>query len=194
MPDRHFLLVQDDVRTDTDFSIDGLAGNGRLDIGCRFLNACLFTSYELRRDVTVHLLFRGEPDPPLHLAFRGKKISGLHPDERSIAGYIKKNIGSFRRRKVSANTGVFINQDALTDVVEKVDATPVMMHEEGDDIDDVTLPDTPLFVLGDHNGLQDADVETLRGAGAIPVSLGSTAYQAQQVASYLNILLDHRGL
>jgi len=190
MPSRQFLLIQDRARTDADFSTGGVANNGRLDIGCRFLNAALFTSYSLRQDVDVHLLLRGPPNPPVHMRFRGEKISGLHPDEASIAGYIKKNLGSFQERMVPANTGVAMDRRDLGQVLDDVDAEPFLLHEDGDDIESIPVPGEPIFILGDNKGVSEDCLEAMEDRDVRTVSLGPDSYQAQQVASYLNIRLD----
>jgi len=47
------------------FSLNDLPGTaGRMDILCRCVNAALFLSHDLRRDVRVYLVLKGEPDPP----------------------------------------------------------------------------------------------------------------------------------
>ncbi len=187
---RSFILIQSNVRTDAEFTINGIANNGRLDIGCRFLNSVLFTSYSLRRDVNAHMIFRGSPDPPLHLKFSGQKISGLHPDERSIAGYIKKNLKSFEHRKTTANTGVMIDRRDLEQLFEDVEGTPVLLHENGDSLKDWEMPEKPVFLLGDHMGVKEEDIRTAESAGSSRLSLGEESYQAQQIASFINIWLD----
>ncbi|MDY6788931.1 MAG: tRNA (pseudouridine(54)-N(1))-methyltransferase TrmY [Candidatus Nanohaloarchaea archaeon] len=190
MSGRSFVLIQHDVRTDAEFSIDGTANNGRLDIGCRFLNSVLFTSYSLRRDVDAHLIFKGPPDPPLHLHFSGKKISGLHPDERSIAGYIKKNLKSFENRSVTANKGVMIDRRNLETLLKDLEGRPVLLHEEGESINSFETPENPVFVLGDHLGIEEEEIDLIESLDCAKMSLGTQSYQAQQVASFLNIWMD----
>ncbi len=188
MPDRAFLLIMDRAPTDGEFSLDSLSNHGRLDVGCRFLNAALFNSYSLRRDVDVHLLLRGEPDPPIHMRFSGEDIKGLHPDVRSIAGYIRTNLRRFVNTGEEANEGVSIDRKELEEILDASDCTSVVLHEDGDEIDD-GLPDSPLFVVGDDKGLQEDDRELLKEK-ARTVAIGPEAYQAHQVASFVNIWCD----
>jgi tRNA (pseudouridine54-N1)-methyltransferase len=191
MPSRSFILIQNETRTDADFTPEGVANNGRLDIGCRFLNAALFTSYSLRRDVDAHLLFNGPPDPPVHLHFHGEKIAGLHPDERSIAGYIKKNMASFQNRKVAANQGVSIDKRGLGELLDDAEKTPVVLsEEEGKDIKEVQMPENPIFVLGDNRGIAEEEMNVLEEQGAKKISVSDESYQAQQVAAFLNVWMD----
>lgn len=189
---REFLLLMNRTRTDSNFSVENLSENGRIDIGCRFINSTLFNSYSLRRDVVTHLLLRGPPKPPLHIEIDGRNVRGLHPDERSIAGYIKKNIKSFEDRNVSANIGVAVRREGLEDFLDSRRAKPVLLHESGDDISDIELPDEPVFILGDHKGVSHEDVEIIDKYDSTKISLGETPYQAQQVSSFLNIFMDRR--
>ncbi len=189
---REFLLLMNRTRTDSNFSVENLSENGRIDIGCRFINSTLFSSYSLRRDVITHLILRGPPKPPLHLEIDGRNVRGLYPDERSIAGYIKKNIRSFEDRNVSANIGVKIKREGLENFLERKKVAPVLLHESGDDISDIELPDEPVFIVGDHRGVSDEDVEIMDKYDSTIISLGETPYQAQQVSSFLNIFMDRR--
>lgn len=188
---REFLILMNLSRTDSDFTVSGSANNGRLDIACRFINSTLFNSYSLRTDVNSHILLRGPPNPPVHMKFVGKRINGLHPGENSIAGYIKKNLGSFERRKVSANMGVEMDRRDFFQVLKDSENVPMMLHEEGEDISEIEFPENPLFIVGDHKGISESDrgkfVEEKLGK---TISLGNTPYQAQQISSFLNIYCD----
>ncbi|MCJ7429221.1 MAG: hypothetical protein MUP66_02410 [Candidatus Nanohaloarchaeota archaeon QJJ-5] len=192
MPMTEFLMLQPRTRSDADFTVDGVQHNGRLDIGCRVIHAALFGSYQLRRDMTVHLLLDGPPDPPVHLTLHGDKIEGLHPDERAIAGYLKKNMKSFEKRKVPANKGVSIDKRGIEEIIEDRGLQPVMLHEEGTDIGTYEPPTDPLFIVGDNKGIPDDRMDQLRSMDADTVTVGPGQYQAQQVVSYLTIWLDRR--
>lgn len=187
-----FLMIQPRTRSDADFSVDGPSHNGRLDIGCRVIHAALFGSYELRRDVTVHLLVDGPPDPPVHMTLHGEKIEGLHPDERAIAGYLKKNMKSFQKRHVPANKGVSMDKRGMSEIIEDRDLQPVVLHEDGEDIETYEQPTNPLFILGDNKGIPDQYLNELATADPDRVSVGPGSYQAQQVVSYLTIWMDRQ--
>jgi len=187
---RDFLIIQDRAPTDGDFNLNSLSNHGRLDISCRFLNATLFTSYDLREDVTVHLIFRGPPDPPVHLMFDGSKITGLHPDHRSIAGYLRTNLKRYANTGEPANEGVSIDDSDIGDVLEEVETTPVLLTEDGDDIGAIALPEHPLFIVGEHKGFSEKDRKTIMGNEPYLLSIGPDSYQAKQVASYLNVHCD----
>ncbi len=191
---RHFLLVLNKARTDHNISITDLTGSGRIDIACRFVNSVLFNSYSLRRDVVVHLLFRGPPlEGSLRLEMDSRNIRGIHPGERSIAGYIKKNLKSYDQRKVPANIGVKVVEQSLDDFVKKFEGRRFVLHEEGDGIGSFSFKDSEdvLFVVGDHKGVpQKLLGELVEGSDLTPISLGKNSYQAQQVSSFINIFLD----
>lgn len=184
---RRFLLVLHGARSDADFSVNDLPGNGRMDIGARFLNAALLTSHGVREDVEAFLVLKGEPQPPLTLKFVGRRLQGMHPDERSIGGFVRTNIRSFEQRTVSANRGVTVKRQGIAEVLDEHDAEPVMLHADGDDMAE-GVPDEPLFVLGDHEGFSEEELAAL--ADARTVSVGPGGYQAQQVAAFLNVWMD----
>ncbi len=190
---REFILLMDQARTDHDFSIKNLSANGRMDIACRFINSTLFNSYKMRDDVKTRLLLRGPPRKSLSLELDGRNLQGLHPGERSIAGYLKKNLKSFEDRKTAANVGVRIEKENLEDVLDRSNGKPVVLHEEGRDISDVELPEHCVFVIGDHKGVSEEDMEKLREYNTVITSLGCESYQAQQVSSFLNIYMDRNG-
>jgi len=187
---REFLIIMNSARTDSNFSVSGTTNNGRLDIACRFINSTLFNSYSLRTDVNSHILLRGPPNPPVHMNFVGERINGLHPGENAIAGYIKKNLGSFERRKVSANMGVQMDRRDLGEIIGDSDSSPVLLHEEGEDISDSELSEDTMFIIGDNKGITEEDMEVIESQGGRKISLGETPYQAQQISSFLNIYMD----
>lgn len=190
MTERSFLVLQSRSRSDGQFNVEGVANNGRLDIGCRCINAALFTSYSLRRDTAVHLIFGGPPEPPVHMAIDGADVTGMHPDERSIAGYLKKNMQSFMDRQVPANIGVGMDRRGPGEVIADHDGDILYLHEDGEDIAELDAPERPLFILGDNRGYTEDQRSVLKDAGARPVSLGGRSYQAQQAVSFCNIWLD----
>ena len=88
-----FAIIGHLARTDGSFSINDLPGSGgRMDVLCRCVNASLFLSHDLRRDVDCYLVLLGPPSGPKTVKFSGAAIRSLSPDERSAAALIKKVI------------------------------------------------------------------------------------------------------
>ena len=73
---------------------DLASGAGRVDVLIRATMAALLTSHGLRNNVVVVLHLMGGPGPPRRIKFDGKIITGIHAEERSIAGIIKKVIAT----------------------------------------------------------------------------------------------------
>ncbi len=68
-----FAIVGHLARTDGDFSLNDLPGAGRMDVLCRCVNASLFLSHDLRRDVDCYLVLLGGPKAAKDRAFPGKR-------------------------------------------------------------------------------------------------------------------------
>ena len=73
---------------------DLASGAGRVDVLIRATMAALLTSHGLRNNVVVVLHLMGGPGPPRRIKFDGSIITGIHAEERSIAGIIKKVIAT----------------------------------------------------------------------------------------------------
>ena len=73
---------------------DLASGAGRVDVLIRATMAALLTSHGLRNNVVVVLHLMGGPGPPRRIKFDGPIITGIHAEERSIAGIIKKVIAT----------------------------------------------------------------------------------------------------
>ena len=73
---------------------DLASGAGRVDVLIRATMAALLTSHGLRNNVVVVLHLMGGPGPPRRIKFDGQIITGIHAEERSIAGIIKKVIAT----------------------------------------------------------------------------------------------------
>ncbi|MCX9015196.1 MAG: tRNA (pseudouridine(54)-N(1))-methyltransferase TrmY, partial [Candidatus Methanoperedens sp.] len=85
-----FIIIGHKAATEP-FSLNDLPGSaGRMDILCRCVNAALFLSHDLRRDVRVYLILKGDPAPPKIIRFDGADVRYLSPDERSAASLIRK--------------------------------------------------------------------------------------------------------
>ena len=80
---RTFVIVGHKAVTTPKFSLNDLPGGaGRMDILARCINASLFLSHDLRRDVDAYVVLLGEPNPPITIRFNGEKVRYLSPDER----------------------------------------------------------------------------------------------------------------
>lgn len=168
-----FAVVGHRARTDGGFSLNDLPGSGgRMDVLCRCVNASLFLSHDLRRDVECCLVLCGEPAGPKTIKFSGELVRSLSPDERSAGALIKKVIdtpcGSDFRE---AAQGVFIRKGGLDRLL--AGHRFAVLDENGADIR--TAPELPdAWLLSDHlnfTGEEEALIRDLPRYSAGPMCL-----------------------
>ena len=76
-------------------NLNDLPGSGgRTDVLARAVNSALFISHGIRKDTQIVLHMMGGGGLPRWILFDGGKLTGVRPDERSIAGQIKAVIKS----------------------------------------------------------------------------------------------------
>jgi tRNA (pseudouridine54-N1)-methyltransferase len=184
-----FAIVGHLARTDGNFSINDLPGSGgRMDILCRCVNASLFLSHDLRRDVDCYLILLGAPSGPKTVKFSGSAVRSLSPDERSAAALIKKVIdvpcGSEFREGAE---GVSIRKGGLERLAQ--DMPLAVLDETGEDIRKApVLPGA--FLLSDHQNFTDAENELVRDCPRY--SVGPKCLHADHTITVLHNELDRR--
>jgi len=184
-----FVIVGHLARTDGNFSINDLPGSGgRMDILCRCVNASLFLSHDLRRDVDCYLVLLGMPSGPKTVKFSGASVRSLSPDERSAASLIKKVLGvpcgsEFRE----GAEGVSIRKGGLERLAQ--DLPLAVLDENGEDIRKApVLPGA--FLLSDHLNFTDAENELVQGCARY--SVGPKCLHADHTITVLHNELDRR--
>jgi tRNA (pseudouridine54-N1)-methyltransferase len=190
---RSFVVVAHKAVT-APFSLNDLPGSaGRMDIVARCINASLFLSHDLRRDVNTFAVLLGEPNPPLTIRFNGEKVRYLSPDERSAASLIRKALekGTPASGEEESTPGVYISKRSFRDVIESLDKV-IYLHEDGEDIRRVALSGDEAFVLSDHQDLTPEEEAVLEKKGARKVSLGRKLYHADHCIVMVNHELDLR--
>ena len=164
------------------FSLNDLPGAaGRMDILCRCVNAALFLSRDIRRDVHVYLVLKGGTQPKL-VRFDGARVRYLSPDERSAASLIKKALEKNAQDFWTESTpGVGIRKGDFADLLAELRKTPHLntvftyLREDGEDVRGKKFEE-PLFVLGDHEGLTEEEEKIIMEneheiASVSPISL-----------------------
>ena len=86
---RRFAIVASQAPASGSFSLNDLPGSGRMDLICRNIGSALLLSHGIRNDAEAIIHLLGGPGKPRRVRFRGIDITGLRPDERSIAGRIR---------------------------------------------------------------------------------------------------------
>ncbi len=195
---REFLIIGHKTLTSGNFSLNDMPGSaGRMDILCRCTSAALFLSHDMRRDVQVHLLLLGEPNPHKIVRFDGESLRYLSPDERSSGSLIKKalekDVGDL---EVKSTPGVWVRHGGLgtllDEFVEK-GRKIVYLREDGEDIRDVVGSlDNAVFIMGDHNGVTEEEEILIMGAGATVVNVGPLSLHSEHCVTLINNELDRK--
>ena len=191
---RRFVVVGHKAVTTPKFSLNDLPGGaGRMDIVARCVNASLFLSHDLRRDVELIAVLLGEPGPPVTVRFSGEKVRYLSPDERSPAALIKKALekGAPPSGEAESTPGVYISKKPFADVIGEA-GNLIYLHEGGEDIRGAQLAGDETFVLSDHQDLTPEEEAVLTQKGARKVSLGKKLYHADHCIVMVNYELDRR--
>ncbi len=184
-----FAIVGHLARTDGNFSINDLPGSGgRMDVLCRCVNAGLFLSHDLRRDVDCYLVLLGPPSGPKTVKFSGASVRSLSPDERSAAALIKKVIdvpcGSEFREVAD---GVSIRKGGLERLISEMPFA--VLDETGEDIRKVKdLPGA--FLLSDHLNFSDTENELVKDCPRY--SVGPKCLHADHTITVLHNERDRR--
>jgi len=184
-----FAIIGHLARTDGSFSLNDLPGSGgRMDVLCRCVNAGLFLSHDLRRDVDCYLVLLGGPSGPKTVKFSGAYVRSLSPDERSAAALIRKVIdvpcGSEFRE---AADGVSIRKGGLERLMQ--DLPFAVLDETGTDIR--KAEDLPgAFLLSDHLNFTEAENELVRDCPRY--SVGPKCLHADHTITVVHNELDRR--
>ncbi|MFQ6089118.1 MAG: hypothetical protein ACE5K0_09490 [Candidatus Methanofastidiosia archaeon] len=131
---REFAVTFHRDLTFEDIDLNQLPKN-RIDSLARIISAAFFLSHKFRRDVILYLIF-----PSFVLRIEGERARHIHPDERSIAGLLKRFLKTKRHRGFSILNLKELN---LRDFV--------VLEENGGDLG----VDCRKFLLGDYLGFPD---------------------------------------
>lgn len=186
---REFLVIGHRAVTAPKFSLNDLPGGaGRMDILCRCVNAALFLSHDLRRDVRIHLLLLGPPAPPAVITFDGALVKYLNPDERSAASLIQK---ALEHGEGESTPGIFVSRHRFEEAI--AGKKLIYLHEAGEDIRNAEVDENAIFVLGDHLGLTQEEEDLLEKNRAKKLSVGPEKYHAEHCIIIVHNELDRRG-
>jgi len=184
-----FAIIGHSARTDGGFSLNDLPGSGgRMDVLCRCVNASLFLSHDLRRDVCCYLVLCGEPAGPKTVQFSGDVLRSLSPDERSAGALIKKALDTVCGNEFrEAAAGVFVRKGGLDRLM--TEHTFALLDEKGQDIRAAgSLPDS--FLLSDHQNFSEQEESQL--AACPRYSVGPRCLHADHTITVVHNELDRR--
>ena len=170
---------------------------GRMDIAIHSLISAFFLSHDIRKDVRMHLVFYGMPDPPKHIEIEYHKDLPLN--KRDVANLLRTILYKYKPGvKNNPIPGCFIEKKSFLDILNelvKEGKEIYILDKNGEDIreTDFNESSTPVFILGDHEGLPKKEIKRLKDI-ANKVSIGPKMYFASQTIAIVNNELDRRGI
>lgn len=191
---RQFVVLGHDAPTTPEFSLDDLAGGaGRLDVLCRCVNSAFFTSHAIRENVRVHLVLQDE----VTVRVEGAEVRRLNPDERSTAALVRTALAARDEAigEIPANPapGIYLVRRGFRGVLDAVEGTVVLLHEDGVPVVDRDPVSDPVFVLSDHRDFtENEETVVAEGAGA-RLSLGPERLHADHAIVVAHNWLDTDG-
>lgn len=173
---RRFFVISNTVDTSKPLSLNSLTGYGRLDVLCRCINAAFFLSNDFRKDVILNIYFRISNKI---LEIWGEEVRGINPDERAIAGVLKRVFNGHSYpgiRFYSSNLEQCLKKQKIIVIDRKGEQSPHVIDEYDS------------FLFGDQVGFQKEIYPLL---SQLPkFSLGSPEYLSSQAITIINYLLD----
>ena len=144
------------------------------------MSATFFLSDSFRKDTTFFVADRNEEQI---IQLEGRHIKGLNPDERAIAGWLRKNLRSESMgfRVLPIKLDEFFRE--FKDIF--------ILDRDGIPFDDLcSLHPGALFVVGSHRGYSTKDKELLRVHDGKLISLGRQEYLSSTILSIIQWKLD----
>jgi tRNA pseudouridine-54 N-methylase len=167
------------------FNINNLAGEGRMDLLCRTFTNVFFLANDFRNNANLYAFFQKES---ILIKFIGSRIKKVLPDERSIAGYLKK-VFRIIMENSSKSTEFEWEYLSLEDIPRKYDHG-FLLDDKGVFIDQVKFQKDYeiFFFLGDHLGLNENEKAFLSNFQCI--SLGNTVLLGSQCITVIYHYID----
>ena len=118
---RFFAIIGHRAPSSGKLNLNDLSGSGRMDVLVRAVNSALFVSHGIRKDSQILVHLQGSEGPDRRILFDGTTLSGVRPDERSIAGQIKSimklpipPVGHFQE----VTQGIFNSGGDISDTID----------------------------------------------------------------------------
>ncbi len=176
---RNFLLLFRELKISKRFSLNSLTQN-RLDVLLRCISSVFFLSNTFRHDTTLFIIGENEHEV---LQLEGSRIKGLNPDERAIAGWLRKNLRS-------EFDGFSILSMELNELLEHF-KNIYILNQHGNFILQSRLNiKGSLFVVGSIGGYFEADMQNLKTFGGKLLSIGSGEYLASSTITNIQWYID----
>lgn len=188
---REFIYYSAKARTSGNFG-DDLMKAGRMDIVCNVIIQAFFISNQMREDVHLHLIFGGQPNPPMHLEFISNKDMPI--SKKDVAGLIKRMLYKCNNKnKTEVFPGCFIEKKSLSGLLKELENNNkkiYVLDSKGENIRKIENLDNCVFVIGDHEGLPKKELKRFKNR----ISVGKPTYFASQIFVIIHNELDIRNL
>ena len=190
---RHFVYFSKHGATSGKFDTKELMKAGRMDIIIHTIIAGFFLSRDFRKDVKMHLVLYGMPDPPKHIEIQ--ITPDLNISKKDIGSLIKKILYKYKKgEKKEVLPGCFIEKKSFLKVIEELydnGGKIFLLDKRGDDIRKEKIPDDSVFILGDHEGLPKKELKRIKKI-ATKISIGPKTYFSSHVVAVLNNEIDRQ--
>ena len=192
---RRFAIIGHKAPNSGKLNLNDLAGgSGRMDVLVRAVNSALFVSHGIRNDTEIILHLLGGPGPDRRILFKGETLSGVRPDERSIAGQINAilkqpvpPIGVFKE----ITQGIFDTGGGLEETISewtKDEVSINVLDANGGDLPTTTETHDMGFILSDHMPLNDSEIDLTKDYAK--VSLGKDWLQGHACITIIQHQID----
>ena len=193
---RRFVIMGNRAISSGKLKLNDLASaGGRMDVIVRAIMSSLLLSHGIRKDseVIIHLL--GGPGPARRIKFVGSEITGLHAEERSVAGQIAKiireplpPIGVWKK----CSDGIYDSGGNIDNTIaELTDSRIIILDADGENLvseqKNITLCDDITFIVSDDKPLEISNSEN-----HVRRSLGKTWLQGHIAIGICHYLLDEK--
>jgi len=188
---REFVVISNHGRTSGNFK--DLMKAGRLDIVVHSIINAFFVSHTMRQDVKLHVLLKGPPDPVKHIEFF------YHPEmpisKKDVGNLLRSTLWKYKQGKVvQAFPGINIEKKSLNVLIKELASQGkeiFVLDRRGENLETLKFKN-PVFVIGDHEGIQKQDMKFLKQYAKCKISLGKVEYFTSQCITIINYLLDKR--
>jgi tRNA (pseudouridine54-N1)-methyltransferase len=185
----NFVILAHEAPTREKINLNNLAGEGRVDLIARTVNSALLKSHGLREENELFLIFQDE----LLIHFDGEEVGGVNPDERSIAGLLKRAVKQRFRKGEKVADGVTVKEKDLEEVLGSFKEDIFVLKEGGRPLPESSAEEEAVFVLSDHRDFEDEEIGALNSAGAEEISLGPEVVHTDDAVAVVNNFFDTTG-
>ncbi|MFX1535775.1 MAG: hypothetical protein ACFFDI_16295 [Promethearchaeota archaeon] len=152
----------------------------RIDALLRCINAAFFLSNDFRRDTDLYVCLGDNTI----IKFSGKSLRGLNPDERQLAGVLKK----------ATLKGKYPGIEFKDGGLEQLEIDPLdtlLLSQSKEEIRYENLRKIRRFILGGYQGFIKEDLDYLMRIGVPALSIGDKIYLTSHCIVFINILIDY---